>query len=202
MMDSGGFLFMKKNIVDVNAKQIISFYEETKPNFGVILDHPILTSLPSNEIRKRQLETLKNTKTMLKTRITKKPVFVPVIHRHTPQDIRWYLKQLKKIDTFQLYGIGSLVPSLYNVSGVGGILNVVKIIHQVRKKLPKAKLHVFGTGSALTMHLMFYAGVDLGGSRIIRKKAAFGAIQMSGMGDRWISSALRKKPYPQLSRKE
>jgi 7-cyano-7-deazaguanine tRNA-ribosyltransferase len=202
MMDSGGFLFMKKNIVDVTAKQIVSFYEETKPNYGVVLDHPILTTLSPNEIRKRQLETLKNTKIMLKHRTTKNPILIPVIHGHAPQDIQQYLRYLKKIGTFPICGIGSLVPSLYNVSGVGGILNVIRIIRQVRKQMPKTKLHVFGTGSALTMHLMFYAGADSLDTSSWRTKAAFGAIQMSGMGDRWVSKVSRKKPYPQLSKEE
>ena len=98
--------------------------------------------------------------------------------------------------------MGSLVPSLYNVKGVGGILNVVKVISEVRKQIPDARLHIFGTGGTLTMHLMFYAGADSLDSSAWRTKAAFGAIQMPGMGDRWVTKAIRKKPYPQLSREE
>lgn len=202
LMDSGGFLFMKKKSMDVTAKQIMSFYEEVKPNFGVVLDHPLIPTLSKHESVKRKMNTLKNTQIMIKNRTTKNPVLIPVIHGYQPKEIRWYLNKLKKIEKFSLYGIGSLVPALYNVRGVGGILNVMKVIMEVRKQIPKAKLHVFGTGGTLTMHLMFYAGANSLDSSAWRTKAAFGAIQMPGMGDRWVSTATRKKPYPQLSKEE
>jgi 7-cyano-7-deazaguanine tRNA-ribosyltransferase len=199
LMDSGGFLFMKKKIMNVHAKQIIDFYEESKPNFGVVLDHPLIPTLPKKELMKRKLKTLKNTKIMMNNKTTKNPVLIPVIHGYEQNEIKWYLKKLAKIDSFPIYGIGSLVPSLYNVKGVGGILNVVKVISEIRKQIPDARLHVFGTGGTLTMHLMYYAGADSLDSSAWRTKAAFGAIQMAGMGDRWITKAERKKPYPQLS---
>lgn len=202
IMDSGGFLFMKKKNVPVDAKKIISFYEETKPNFGVALDHPMIPTLTNNEIRKRQFQTLKNTKIMLKEKQTKNPVLIPVVHGFNDKQIQWYVKKLEKISKFSFYGIGSLVPSLFNVNGVGGILNVTKIISLVRKRFQNSKLHIFGTGSALTMHLMFYAGADSLDTSAWRTKAAFGAIQMPGMGDRWVTNTSRKKPYPKLSKKE
>lgn len=202
MMDSGGFIFMKKKNISVKAEKIISFYEKSKPNFGVVLDHPMIPNLPQAEIRKRQNETLKNTKIMIKHKISKNPVLIPVIHGFDKKQIEWYINKLQKIEKFSLIGIGSLVPSLFNTNGVGGILNVTKIISQIRKKLPNTKLHVFGTGSALTMHLMFYAGADSLDTSSWRTKAAFGAIQMSGMGDRWVSKTKRKKLYPVLSNDE
>lgn len=202
MMDSGGFLFMMKKNMDVNPEEIISFYEQTKPNYGVVLDHPLIPTLSKKESQKRKLKTLSNTKIMKKYKNTKNPVLVPVIHGYQPNEIKWYLNKLDKIGKFSMYGIGSLVPSLFNVRGVGGILNVVKVITEIRKQIPRAKLHVFGTGGALTMHLMFFSGANSLDSSAWRTKAAFGAIQMSGMGDRWITKAIRKKPYPKLSKEE
>lgn len=202
MMDSGGFFFMKKNEIDITPKDIISFYEKTKPNFGVVLDHPLFPDLTKNQILKRQLETLANTKTMLKHKKTRNPHIVPVIHGYDEKQIEWFVKKLKKIKNFQFYSIGSLVPSLYNVKDVGGLLNVVKIVNQVKSLLPRSKIHVLGTGSALTMHLMFYAGADSLDTSAWRTKAAYGAIQMVGTGDRWISKNVRSKKYTQLSREE
>lgn len=202
LMDSGGFLFMKKKNMDVTAKEIIQFYEETKPNFGVVLDHPLVPTLRKKEQTKRKMKTLQNTRIMLKNKITKNPVLIPVVHGYQPDEIRWYINKLKKIERFPIFGIGSLVPALYNVRGVGGILNVMKVILEIRKHIPRAKLHVFGTGGSLTMHLMYYAGANSLDSSAWRTKAAFGAIQMPGMGDRWVTKVTRKKPYPQLSREE
>ncbi len=202
MMDSGGFLFMKRKHMDVSAEEIIGFYERAKPNFGVVLDHPLFPTLPKEENERRKSKTLQNTRIMLKNKVTKNPVLVPVIHGYDAGEIRDYVKRLKKIDRFPIYGIGSLVPAMYNVKGVGGILNVMKVILEVRKQIPRAKLHVFGTGGTLTMHLMYYAGADSLDSSAWRTKAAFGAIQMPGMGDRWVSKVARKKLYPRLSKEE
>lgn len=52
------------------------------------------------------------------------------------------------------------------------------------------------------MHLMFYAGADSVDSSSWRSKAAFGAIQLAGVGDRYITSNKRHKKYLNLSRKE
>ncbi len=202
MMDSGGFMFMKKNIMDVSAEEIISFYEETNPNYGVVLDHPLFPTNTDSENQKRKLKTLQNTKIMIKKRTTKNPILIPVVHGYTDPEIKWYVNRLKKMGKFSIYGIGSLVPALYNVKGVGGILNVMKVIMEIRKQIPRAKLHVFGTGGTLTMHLMYYAGANSLDSSAWRTKAAFGAIQMPGIGDRWITNSVRKKPYPQLSKEE
>ena len=71
MMDSGGFLFMKKNDLTVSAEQIISFYEKSKPNFGVVLDHPITPLLSKKVAMERKNKTLRNTKIMLQKQKTK-----------------------------------------------------------------------------------------------------------------------------------
>jgi len=150
----------------------------------------------------RKNKTLRNTKIMLQKHETKNPKLVPVVHGYYPNEITWYLKRLKKIGNFSMYGIGSLVPSMFNVRGVGGILNVIKVILEIRKQEPRKKLHVFGTGGSLTMHLMYHAGADSLDSSAWRTKAAFGAIQMSGVGDRYITKNHRHKKYPALSRDE
>jgi 7-cyano-7-deazaguanine tRNA-ribosyltransferase len=70
----------------------------------------------------------------------------------------------------------------------------------VRKLLPNKRIHVFGVGSTLTMHLMFYAGADSVDSSGWRTKAAYGAIQLSGIGDRYITNLERNKKYKDLTR--
>jgi tRNA-guanine family transglycosylase len=49
---------------------------------------------------------------------------------------------------------------------------------------------------------MFYAGADSVDSSAWRMKAAFGAIQLPGIGDRYISRKKRHKVYRDLSRDE
>jgi 7-cyano-7-deazaguanine tRNA-ribosyltransferase len=201
-IDSGGFLFMKKKKVNIKPEVILKFYEDSKPNFGVVLDYPLVPNLPYAISKRRLLKTLENTRCMLKLRKTVNPELIPVIHGYNLRSINWYLKKLQEIGEFDVYGIGSLVPSVFNTKGVGGIYNVVRVVSWVRKILPTKIVHVFGVGSTLTMHLMFYAGADSVDSSAWRTKAAFGAIQLPGTGDRYISTRDRHKKYLNLSKEE
>jgi tRNA-guanine family transglycosylase len=202
MMDSGGFLFMKKSVLEMHPKTILELYERSKPDFGVILDYPLQPNLPANERKKRQRKTLENTKYMVTFQKGKNPTLIPVIHGQSLQTISWFINQLNEIGDFKIYGIGSLVPSVFNTKGAGGIYNVVKIVSFVRKRLQDKKLHVFGVGSTLTMHLMFYIGVDSVDSSGWRTKAAYGAIQLPGTADRYITKRKKHKDYPKLSKEE
>jgi len=205
MMDSGGFLFMKKKSLTVRPDTISELYKESKPNFGVVLDHPLTLGLTAREVRRRQLVTLRNTRRMTFSQRSSNPELIPVIHGHTMHSIEWFVQQLEKIREFKVYGIGSLVPSVFNARGIGGIHNVIRIVSYVRKLLPKKIIHVFGVGSTVTMHLMFAAGADSLDSSAWRVKAAFGAIQLPGIGDRFITGRAGKatgKKYLDLSKPE
>jgi len=201
-MDSGGFLFMKRGMIDIEPETILTFYEESKPNFGVVLDYPLSPNLSCEAMEKRLFKTLENTKRMVEARQTSNPELIPVIHGYDINLIRRYIRKLEEIGEFDVYGIGSLVPSVFNTRGAGGIYNVVKIVSSVKELLPNKRIHVFGVGSTLTMHLMFYAGADSIDSSSWRSKAAFGAIQLPGLGDRYITPRKRHKTYTELKREE
>jgi len=205
MMDSGGFMFMTKRHMRVKPEAISKLYEATGPDYGVVLDHPLTIGLTRGETRRRQLVTLRNTRSMIEKRASANPELIPVIHGHTLPSIEWFVRRLAKIGDFRIYGIGSLVPSVFNARGVGGINNVIRIVAHVRKLLPGKLVHVFGVGSTITMHLMFASGVDSLDSSSWRSKAAFGIIQLPGIGDRYITGRAGKstgKKYLNLSRRE
>jgi tRNA-guanine family transglycosylase len=205
MMDSGGFMFMTRKHMRVRPETISELYEATEPDYGVVLDHPLTIDLTRGETRRRQLVTLRNTKIMNQKRKSSNPELIPVIHGHSLSSIEWFVRHLEEIGDFRIYGIGSLVPSVFNARGVGGINNVIRIVSHVKKLLPGKLIHVFGVGSTITMHLMFASGADSLDSSSWRSKAAFGIIQMSGIGDRYITGRAGKatgKKYLNLSRKE
>ena len=202
MMDSGGFQFMKKKELDVNPKKILNLYEESNPNFGVILDHPLSPNLSYEEKMDRWFKTLANTHIMIANQNNDRTILVPAIHGHKLGEIDWFIQELDRISAFDYMGIGSLVPSVFSTKGAGGIANVVEIVNFVRKKLPARRIHVFGVGSTLTMHLMFYAGADSVDSSGWRTKAAYGAIQLPEIGDRYITPRKRHKTYRNLSENE
>lgn len=198
-MDSGGYLFMRKKTMDVFPQDILKLYESSKPNLAVVLDHPLEPLLSRRQRKKRQLKTLENTKYMLNSRISENPELIPVIHGYSSQAVRWCIRALNEIGDFKTYGIGSLVPSVFNAKGIGGIYNVLQIVSYVRKKLPSKRIHVFGIGSTFTMHLMYYIGADSVDTSGWRTKAAFGAIQLPGIGDRYITQRQRNKNYKDLT---
>jgi len=202
MMDSGGFQFMKKKELDIDPKKILRLYEESKPNFGVILDHPLGPNLSHEEKMDRWFKTLTNTRMMVANHTTDCIKLVPAVHGHKLDEIEWFLQELDKISAFDFLGIGSLVPSVFSTKGAGGIANVVEIVNFVRKKVPDRRIHVFGVGSTLTMHLMFYAGANSVDSSGWRTKAAYGAIQLPRIGDRYITPRKRHKTYRDLSESE
>jgi 7-cyano-7-deazaguanine tRNA-ribosyltransferase len=205
MMDSGGFSFMMKKTVKIAARRIAELYHSSKPNIGVVLDHPLMLGLNQREIRRRQLVTLRNTERMLAMKGTSNPELMPVIHGHTKTSVEWFIKRLDRIADFKMYGLGSLVPSVFNARGVGGIHNVIEMLCYVRKCLPGKLIHVFGVGSTITMHLMFASGADSLDSSSWRTKAAYGIIQLPGTGDRYITGRAGKatgKNYLDLSKDE
>jgi 7-cyano-7-deazaguanine tRNA-ribosyltransferase len=202
MIDSGGYLFMKSKELHVDLAGLVDLYEQAKPDFCVVMDHPLDATSTKTEIRKRQVTTLRNTERMVRLRSTNNPTLIPVIHGFDPESVDWYLDKLERIGEFEIYGIGSLVPSVFSSNGAGGIKNVIQIVSHVRKRLSSKRIHVFGVGSTLTMHLMYYCGADMVDSSGWRLKAAYGAVQMLGTGDRWITGHHRHKRYPQLSAQE
>ena len=191
MMDSGGFQLMKKNI-HITPTKLLEIYKQAKPDIGVVLDFPF-NPLDLESRIKRWKKTLENTKFMLSN--SHDIVLMPVIHGYTLEEIRRACNELKDIADPKFVGVGSLVPilrcmktsELSKLNGMNTIKFMIDAISIIRREFPDAFLHVFGVGSVTTMHLMFSLGVDSVDSMSWRIKAAYGAIQLPGTGDRFIS---------------
>ena len=203
MMDSGGFLFQKKEELNIDPSTILELYEKAKPDIGVVLDHPLDPMQSDNINKKRWESTLKNTEYMIDN--NGKIALMPVLHGYNFKDLRNACEEIKKInDDPQLVGLGSLVPLIFNTKGASRFDNrlkfVIDAIKLIRQEFPNALLHTFGVGSAKTMHLMYSLGVDSLDSTGWRIKAAYGTIQLPGVGDRHPVS--RNNGRPCLSYKE
>ena len=194
MFDSGGFLFQKRSELNFDCRKILDIYRKTKPDIGVILDHPFSPILSEEEnVNERWTITLENTRIML--REEKNIVIFPVIHGYSKKQIeRSWLDVKGILDEFQIMyenkliiGIGSLVPLMMTSQGVkNGKTKIVDLIIKLRHLIPKAHIHAFGIGGATTALIMFYLGIDSLDSVSWRIKAANGAIQLPGVGDRFI----------------
>jgi len=194
MIDSGGFLFQKKEIMDVDCKEILRLYNEIKPDIGVVLDHPFspLNSAADN-YNKRWKRTIKNTKIMLSEK--NNIIIFPVVHGYNTDQIEKHWKDIKHIleetgvfeNRRMIIGIGSLVPLMMTSAGVKNGKNlIVDLVIKLRKLVPNAHMHAFGIGGATTALIMYYLGVDSLDSVSWRLKAAKGALQLPGVSDRFI----------------
>lgn len=202
MMDSGGFQILRRK-VRISPSEIIRVYKKAKPDIGVVLDYPLDPSDLSSWA-KRWRKTLINTKFMLDNSYD--VVLMPVIHGYTIDDIRKACKEIKDITDPKIIGIGSMVPivrqmytsKLLELNNVTTFKLIVETILTVRREFSDAFLHVFGIGSVTTMHLMFSLGVDSVDSMSWRIKAAYGAIQLPRVNDRFISPKDGRKPLKEI----
>ncbi|KAF5065578.1 Queuine tRNA-ribosyltransferase [anaerobic digester metagenome] len=198
LMDSGGFLFQKRDEIDIDPISIIELYEKSKPDLGVILDHPFNPSETNKANQKRWSKTLENTRIMFEN--IGKVDLMPVIHGYNFKELKSACKDVKKIiDEPSMIGVGSLVPLLFRTNGTkrfnDPIKFVIDAIRIVRQEFPNSFLHAFGVGSSKTMHLMYSLGVDSLDSTGWRLKAAYGIIQLPGVGDRHPISRNNRRAF-------
>ncbi|MHA1222503.1 MAG: hypothetical protein ACTSP3_04435 [Candidatus Heimdallarchaeaceae archaeon] len=208
MLDSGGFLFQKRNEINIKMKELLFLYKKAKPDVCVALDHPIDPKLSYHQNYKRRIKSLKNLEIMVKENLDSE--LIPVIHGYSFLQLRNFSKKVKEIykDNTNCdpkwIGLGSMVPLLKLSHGVGSIprdsnrtsLNSVEFlfaaIAYIKKLFPKSFLHVFGVGGTTTMQLVYASGADSLDSVGWRLKAAHGAIQMLGLSDRFLSPRKNK----------
>jgi tRNA-guanine family transglycosylase len=203
MMDSGGFIFQKKEKIDIEPSKIIELYEKSKPDIGVVLDHPLSPEASDSNNQKRWNNTLKNTDFMIKN--NGKIALMPVLHGYSLKELKIACDQIKNINEDpMLIGLGSLVPLLFTMKGSNRFKDprnyVIDATRLVREEFPNSLLHTFGVGSTKTMHLMYSLGVDSLDSSGWRLKAAYGNIQLPGVSDRHPTS--RNNGRSSLNEKE
>jgi 7-cyano-7-deazaguanine tRNA-ribosyltransferase len=199
MMDSGGFLFQNHAKMHVHPSRIHELYQKGKVDIGVALDHPLNPSLSALQSRKRWERTLRNTEAMAK--LDKSYAFMPVVHGYALRSLLNACRQIKNVvGTTALVGVGSLVP-LMKASHIGDgfryrrnggaegdhVTYFADALALIREEFPKSCLHVFGVGGITTALSVFALGADSVDSVGWRLKAAYGAIQLPGISDRFLA---------------
>jgi tRNA-guanine family transglycosylase len=199
MMDSGGFLFQRHQSVDICTDKISDLYEKANVDIGVILDHPLDPTLTSSSNNRRWRRTLYNTSQMIN--YSKSRILMPVVHGYSLRALRLACQQIKEVIPNPFFiGIGSLVPLIKRSHIKTLFCNkkqkdrkkvlltfIADAVKLVRSEFPASVLHVFGAGSIGTALSFFYLGADSVDSVAWRIKASFGAIQMPGFSDRFLS---------------
>jgi len=191
LMDSGGFQFAKRSSVDVAPDAILDVFQIAKPDVGIVLDHPLDPAVRKHVHRKRWRLTMRNTQIMMARRSGVR--IMPTVHGYDLRDLERACRELSSVCRPRSIAMGSLVPLLRCVrrNGVWSDLSAAGYIgaavRTVRRMFPHSWLHILGVGGITTMHTFFALGVDSVDSISWRLKAAYGAIQLPGVGDRFVS---------------
>lgn len=206
MMDSGGFLFQMRTKMTVRPQTISDLVAASGTDIGVVLDHPLNPSLEARQNGRRWVRTLRNTEEMASA--VDSCAFMPVVHGYSLTALQRACRDIRRVlGNWPFIGLGSLVP-LVKGSNLGGMFRyrrrngdkgnhvsfVADAIALVRDQFPAAFLHVFGVGGTTTILSLFALGVDSVDSVAWRLKAAYGAIQLPGVSDRFLT------PRPQSKR--
>jgi tRNA-guanine family transglycosylase len=203
MADSGGFIFRNKTSLGLDPLVLLKFYEISKVDIGLTLDHPPNPKNLNDEVI-RMKRTLENILLMFKNKKSNDFLLLPVVHGFSIRkimDMINYIRMHMGIDSLKGICIGGMVP-LIRTQVPNGRKLMVELLITIRRLLPDAFIHVLGVGGTTTMHLMFYLGADSVDSCAWEKKAAYGLIQLPKVGDRFIVKRDKRKRYPTLSSKE
>jgi len=196
LMDSGGFQFRELRTVDWDPGFVLEVFHLTRPDIGVVLDHPLDQMVSKAGYERRWEKTLKNTRYMM--RENGRVPLMPAVHGYDLRGLARACSDLTQLCRPQCVAIGSLVPLLRCVKRGEHLANlrsaefIGEAIRIVRDAFPRAWLHALGVGGTTTMHTFFSLGVDSVDSISWRLKAAFGAIQLPGTGDRFVSPRGRR----------
>ena len=129
--------------------------------------------------------------------------FCPVIHAGPWLDR--YLDALHRLGLTRQLAVGGLVPHLLNSEGAQR-KRTIAALRGVRKAFP-GKIHAFGVGGVVTLHLAAALGFDSADSSGWRQRAARGLVVLRGRGERqavrlgsWKGRALDEDEWAELGR--
>lgn len=146
MGDCGAFTYVKEPEPPYTVDEVISFYVDCGFDFGISVDHVILAydaSLDASdavpeELRQRQVITLKLAQTFFDTSRRQQVPFVPlgVAQGWSPNSYAASVAELQRIG-YDYIAVGGMVPLKTHE-----ILSILEGIHAVR--LPRTRLHLLG----------------------------------------------------------
>lgn len=200
-LDSGGFQLQRNPETSICRRRVVDLGMAIGADVCAVLDYPLdpRVSTPAN--RQRWAKTLSSTRYTCR-RLTPARL-APVLHAYNVKEIEPRMRALRALCTAPaMWCFGSMVP-LFHGSYIGrrfarrgsdaGAFErrwvlLTALVREMRRASGKELLHVFGAGSLSTIFLLFLAGVDSVDSASWRLKAAFGAIQLPGLSDRFLGT--------------
>lgn len=181
MIDSGGYYFLKEPNTLIDMNTLAEIYRRSSSEIVVSLDIPPYPKLSDSQRKARWKRTKKNAY-QLDDMLDERP-FMPVVHGYTKRDLKQNANEIDDlIHDSGMIGYGGIVPLLKVKRN-----RTFELVRYLRELYPDRFLHVFGVGSVSTMMLLALLGVDSMDTIGWRIKAAYGAIQLPGTSDRFVT---------------
>jgi queuine/archaeosine tRNA-ribosyltransferase len=212
--DSGGFQLQRHPERHSSPDTVVELSMALRPDVCAVLDYPLDPCDTALGNQNRWARTVRSTRYTC-SRVSHSRL-APVLHSYSVSTIAKRMTKLRSLcDRPAIWCFGSLVP-LFHGSYIGsrfaktdGVTRfhqrwelITALVREMRKATGKELLHVFGAGSVSTVFLLFLAGADSVDSASWRLKAAFGAIQLPGLADRFLATRPdHSRPRKVLTRK-
>jgi 7-cyano-7-deazaguanine tRNA-ribosyltransferase len=182
-LDNGAFYFITHG-GETPVKEYVEFVRNAQPDWFPIPQDFIPT--PKMTLGEQQ-ECLERTMDM--NRRYWRGNYVPVIHISTL--IEEYIGGLKSYKSFlqkEAIALGGIVPNLLKAPKAMHPQQVLEKLIHIRREFRDKKLHVFGIGGTITLHIAALLGINSVDSSGWRNRAARGIVQLPGTGDRMVAN--------------
>jgi hypothetical protein len=196
-LDNGAFACLRRGD-DPDEEAFRNFVEAVRPAW-----YPVpadFIPLPTNS-RRRQRTLFERTVAMLEAHTDNG--FCPVVHPGPWLDR--YLEVLHRLGQTEQLALGGLVPHLLNSPGAQR-RQTIALLRRIRREFP-GRIHAFGIGGVITLHLAAALGIDTADSSGWRQRAARGLVILRGRGERqavplgsWKGRSLQAADWEELGR--
>lgn len=182
-LDNGSFYFIRHGS-EVPVKEYVEFVKQAQPDW-----YPVPQDfIPSPKMSlAEQQECLELTMDM--NRRYRQGNYVPVVH--ISQVLDQYVLRLKSYKSLlkkDFIALGGIVPNLLRAPKAMHPQKILEKLMHVRHEFQDKKLHVFGIGGTVTLHIAALLGINSADSSGWRNRAARGLIQLPGTGDRMVAN--------------
>lgn len=181
-LDNGAFYFISRS-GETPVKEYAEFVRIAQPDWYPIPQDFIPT--PKMTLQE-QRECLNLTMDM--NRRYWQGNYVPVVHISTV--LEEYVSRLKSYKSFlpkEAIALGGIVPNLLRAPKAMHPQKVLESLIHVRQEFRDKKLHVFGIGGTVTVHIAALLRINSADSSGWRNRAARGIVQLLGTGDRMVA---------------
>jgi 7-cyano-7-deazaguanine tRNA-ribosyltransferase len=182
-LDNGAFYFITHG-GETPVKEYAEFVKNAQPDWFPIPQDFIPTPKMTLEEQQECLEL-----TMDMNRRYWRGNYVPVAHISVLlEDYVSRLKSYKSLLQKEAIALGGIVPNLLKAPKAMHPQKVLEKLIHIRQEFRDKKLHVFGIGGTITLHIAALLGINSVDSSGWRNRAARGIVQLPGTGDRMVAN--------------